>query len=47
MKIDAVVVTYNRKELLLECIEAILNQNYNVDKVFIIDNLARWRILLK
>ena len=40
MKIDAVVVTYNRKELLLECIEAILNQNYNVDKVFIIDNAS-------
>lgn len=40
MKIDAVVVTYNRKKLLLECIEAILNQNYNVDTVFIIDNAS-------
>lgn len=40
MKIDAVVVTYNRKELLVECIEAILNQIYKVDKVFLIDNAS-------
>lgn len=40
MKIDAVVVTYNRKELLLECIEAILNQTYKVNKLIIIDNAS-------
>lgn len=40
MKIDAVVVTYNRKELLLECIEAILSQTYKVNEVIIIDNAS-------
>lgn len=39
-KIDAVVVTFNRKKLLLECIEAILSQSYNVNKLFIIDNAS-------
>lgn len=38
MKVDAVVVTYNRKELLIECINAILNQTYKLNKVIIIDN---------
>ena len=38
MKIVAVVVTYNRKELLLECIQAILNQTYKLEKVIVIDN---------
>ena len=27
-KVIAVVVTYNRKELLKECIEALMNQHY-------------------
>ena len=40
MKIDAVVVTYNRKALLLECVEAILKQKYAVDKLIIIDNAS-------
>lgn len=38
MNICAVVVTYNRKELLLECIESLLNQSYKLDKIIIIDN---------
>ena len=38
MKIVAVVVTYNRKELLKECIQAILEQNQEIYKVIIVDN---------
>ena len=38
MKVSAVVVTYNRKELLLECLQAILNQTYKLDEIIIIDN---------
>ena len=38
MKIIAVVVTYNRKKLLEECLNAILNQTYEVDKIVLIDN---------
>ena len=34
----AVVVTYNRKALLQECIDAILKQTYAVEKVVILDN---------
>lgn len=38
--ISAVVVTYNRKALLMECLEAILNQTYPVDKIILIDNAS-------
>lgn len=38
MKITAVVVTYNRKQLLIECLNAIYNQSLNVDNVILIDN---------
>ena len=38
MKIAAVVVTYNRKKLLVECIEALLKQTYRIDKILIVDN---------
>ncbi|MDU6542636.1 glycosyltransferase family 2 protein [Clostridium sp.] len=38
MKICCVIVTYNRKQLLLECIEAIRCQSYKVDSTIIIDN---------
>lgn len=34
----AVVVTYNRKILLLECLEAILHQSVPVDRLVIVDN---------
>lgn len=37
-KVYAVVVTYNRKELLCECIAAILGQTVSVDKLILIDN---------
>lgn len=36
--VAAVVVTYNRKELLIECLEALRNQTYKPDAIFIIDN---------
>lgn len=39
-KVIAVVVTYNRKELLKECIEALLNQDYKNCQVLIIDNAS-------
>lgn len=38
MDIIAVVVTYNRKQLLLECVDAILKQTYAVKNLLIIDN---------
>ncbi len=37
-KVTAVIVTYNRKELLKECIEALLNQDYKNCNVLVIDN---------
>lgn len=37
-KIIALIVTYNRKELLIESIDALLNQTYSVYKIIIIDN---------
>lgn len=38
LTVQAVVVTYNRKEILLECIEAILKQTHEVNSVIIVDN---------
>lgn len=38
--INAVVVTYNRKELLEECIAALLNQTYKLNKIVVIDNAS-------
>ena len=37
MKINAVVVTYNRKYMLGDCLNAILAQTVPVDKIFVID----------
>jgi GT2 family glycosyltransferase len=39
-KIAAVVVTYNRKNLLLECLEALLKQTRPIDAMYIIDNFS-------
>ncbi|WP_345993150.1 glycosyltransferase [Sulfurimonas sp. HSL-1716] len=36
--ICAVVVTFNRKELLLECLDALLKQTYALKKIYLIDN---------
>lgn len=38
MSVAAIVVTFNRKELLLECLKGLENQTYQISKVFIIDN---------
>lgn len=38
MKLAAVVVTYNRKELLMECLDSILQQTHPVDAIVLIDN---------
>ncbi len=38
--VTALVVTYNRKELLKECLDAILSQTYSVDRLIIIDNAS-------
>lgn len=40
MKISAVVVTYNRKNLLLECVQAIRAQSRPVDEIVILDNAS-------
>ena len=40
LQIAAVIVTYNRKELLLECIDAILSQSYSLQKIIIVDNAS-------
>lgn len=37
-KIVALVVTYNRKDLLIECINALLNQKQALDNIVVIDN---------
>lgn len=39
-KIAAIVVTYNRKELLKKCIESILKQSYLPTTLYIIDNAS-------
>lgn len=39
-KIAAVVVTYNRKQLLGECLNALLVQSYPLDAIYIIDNAS-------
>lgn len=40
MQITALIVTYNRKKLLMECLRAILSQTYSVSKILIIDNAS-------
>lgn len=40
MKIAAVVVTFNRKKLLIECLNAIKGQTFKPHTVFIIDNAS-------
>ena len=38
--VNVVVVTYNRKELLCECIEALLNQDYKNINIILVDNAS-------
>lgn len=40
MKVYAVVVTYNRKKLLCECLDAILEQSFPVTGIILIDNCS-------
>ena len=40
MKVAAVVVTYNRKELLRECLQALLKQTRPLDEIIVIDNAS-------
>lgn len=37
-KVYAVVVTYNRKDMLLQCLDAIINQTVKVEKVIVVNN---------
>lgn len=39
-KVVAVIVTFNRKELLKECINALLNQNYDNCDILVVDNAS-------
>lgn len=39
-RVTAVVVTYNRKELLKECLSALVKQNYQTLQVLIVDNAS-------
>lgn len=39
-KVNAIVVTYNRKNMLLECIDALLNQTYPVAQITLVDNAS-------
>ncbi|GFI24665.1 galactofuranosyltransferase GlfT1 [Lachnospiraceae bacterium] len=39
-KVIAVVVTYNRKKLLLECLDAIFQQTYSISRLILIDNCS-------
>lgn len=39
-KICAVIVTYNRKDLLIKCLEAVLSQTYKPHSVYIVDNAS-------
>ena len=39
-KVAAVIVTFNRKKLLIECLHAILQQSVPVDKIFVINNAS-------
>jgi len=39
-RVAAVVVTYNRKELLEECIDALLHQTYNDCDIIVVDNAS-------
>lgn len=40
MRINAVVVTYNRLDLLKECIEALRRQTMRLHKIFVVDNCS-------
>ena len=45
-KVDAVVVTYNRLDLLKKCLQALLSQTYKLQNIFVIDNNSQDETLL-
>lgn len=40
MTISAIIVTFNRKDLVLRCIDAVLNQTHKVENLIIVDNCS-------
>lgn len=38
MKVSAIIVTYNRVQLLKKCINSLLNQSYKLDTIFVVNN---------
>lgn len=40
IKIASVVLTYNRKELLKNCLEALMKQSYPIDLIIVVDNAS-------
>ena len=40
MRIATVVYTYNRKELLVKCLESLLNQIYPIDEIIVVDDAS-------
>lgn len=40
MTIAAIVVTYNRRDLLIECLNALIKQTRKPDRIFIVDNAS-------
>ena len=40
MNVSTVIVTFNRKELLIKCLEAVLRQSYLPNTIYIIDNAS-------
>ena len=40
MNVYAVVVTYNRKALLNDCLDALLHQTYGIERIILIDNAS-------
>jgi rhamnopyranosyl-N-acetylglucosaminyl-diphospho-decaprenol beta-1,3/1,4-galactofuranosyltransferase len=39
-RVVAVVVTYNRKRLLVDCLEALARQSHPVERVILVDNAS-------
>ena len=42
-KICAVIVTYNRKNLLIDCLEALESQSYPLNSIYVIDNASTYK----
>ena len=40
MKICCVIVSYNRKDLLIECLECVKNQTFKPHTILIVDNAS-------